>query len=67
MFLSATDLIELTGYVRPSAQRKWLEHHGLRFWTRADGRPAVPADQLAGKRPMARKWEPDLSSMGLKR
>jgi hypothetical protein len=39
----------------------------LQFWVRADGRPAVTADQLTGKRSAPRKWEPDLSAMDAKR
>jgi hypothetical protein len=67
MFLSAEELSSLTGYVRPSAQRRWLERHGFRFWVRADGQPAVPSDQLAGKRAPSRGWQPDLSALDVKR
>jgi hypothetical protein len=67
MFLSAEDLATLTGYIRPSAQRRRLERHGFRFWVRADGQPAVPSGQLAGRRPEPRRWEPDLSALDAKR
>lgn len=68
MFLTFEQLAELSGYVRPSAQRKWLAQNGLRFWVRADGMNVVPVDQLkitdARRRP---NWQPDLSAMDLKR
>lgn len=31
MFLSATDIQRLTGYHRPSAQIRWLQHNGWRY------------------------------------
>lgn len=62
MFLSVEQLAELTGYVRASAQRRWLVQNGIRFWVRADGMNVVPVDQLTvsrtGRRP---NWQPDLS------
>jgi len=65
LFLSAQDLIDLTGYVRASAQRAWLARHGMQFWVRADGKPAVPAEQFNQKTRSAakEKWAPDLSLM----
>ncbi len=41
MFLTKTELKELTGYAYPSRQRKWLAHHGYRHDVRADGSPAL--------------------------
>jgi hypothetical protein len=32
---------ELTGYVRPSAQARWLRRHGWRFTVNALGQPIV--------------------------
>lgn len=67
MFLTPEQLTELTGYIRSAGQRRWLARQGFRFWIRADGRPAVPANQLAGKQSAQSRWEPDLSAMDLKR
>jgi hypothetical protein len=49
MFLSADDLRALTGYAKPSLQRRWLLEHGYRFDVRADGRPAVLVAQVEAR------------------
>ena len=41
MFLSASDLQELTGYQKPALQLRWLAENGYSFDIRADGRPVV--------------------------
>jgi hypothetical protein len=41
MFLSKDELIKLTGYRRPSYQRRWLRHRGWAFEIGADKRPKV--------------------------
>jgi hypothetical protein len=41
MLLTRTDLESLTGYVRPSAQRRWLDARGWVYEIGADGRPKV--------------------------
>lgn len=53
MFLTAQELRGLTGYQKPSLQRRWLTEHGYRFEVRADGRPAVLIAQVeARQRPV---------------
>lgn len=42
LFLSDEHLADLTGYARPSAQVRWLQHNGVTHYVRADGRPRVP-------------------------
>ena len=37
MFLTPTELIELTGFQRPSAQVRWLSRAGMRFAIGGDG------------------------------
>ena len=37
MFLTAAELADLTGYVRPSAQVRWLRANGYRFEIGGDG------------------------------
>ena len=41
MFLTPTELLDLTGYKKPALQRRWLVEHGYRFDVRADGRAVV--------------------------
>lgn len=41
MILSASQLEELTGRVRPSAQRRILQHLKIPFRVRPDGTPVV--------------------------
>ena len=46
MFLSAHDLIVLTGVRQKAAQRRWLARNGVSFFIRADGGPAVIWESL---------------------
>lgn len=41
IFLTESEVEDLTGYKNPSAQRRWFEKRGYRFAVRADGRPRV--------------------------
>ena len=41
MFLTPTELTELTGLKRGSAQARWLAQAGIRHVLAADGRPRV--------------------------
>lgn len=41
MFLDESDLVRLTGKVRPSAQRRWLLQHGYPHEVNALGCPVV--------------------------
>lgn len=41
MFLSNSDLVQLTGYQKPSAQARWLEQVGLPFLKGGDGKLKV--------------------------
>ena len=49
MFLTPSDLIELTGRTRASAQVRWLAAQGLRFVLGADGRPRVLRAEVEGR------------------
>jgi hypothetical protein len=49
MFLSATELIDLTGYKRARHQIGWLSLQGLRFVLGADGRPRVLRAEVEGR------------------
>ena len=41
MIVSKEDLATLTGYIRASAQIRWLRHHGWRFAVNGLGDPIV--------------------------
>ena len=41
MFLTAEELRDLTGYLKPALQRGWLASNGYSFDVRADDRPVV--------------------------
>jgi hypothetical protein len=60
-FLDSTELKALTGYLRPSAQCRWLARNGFRFWVKGDGSVAVPAVQLIAQSGARQRWKPDLS------
>lgn len=63
MFLTAEQLVELTGYQKPSAQIKWLRTQGLRHWVRADGRPAVPVAAIDGPEPTQVRPQPNFAAI----
>ena len=44
---TAEALRELTGYVRPDAQRRWLDANGVRYVQDRRGHPKVAADVIA--------------------
>lgn len=46
MILASSELQTLTGYVRPSAQVRWLRQHGWRFTVDRLGRPVVAAAEF---------------------
>ena len=49
MFLSSCEINRLTGYVRPSAQVRWLRRNGYRLTVNALGEPVVAAAEAARK------------------
>lgn len=65
MILSPDDLSALTGYVRASAQARWLRRHGWRFTVNALGQPIVALAEfnrhMVGGR--AGRTEPDFGAL----
>lgn len=53
LWLSDIQLRELTGYVQPAAQVRWLQKYGVHHTVSADGRPKVLPSSL--ERPSAPK------------
>jgi hypothetical protein len=49
VFLSSCDMNRLTGYVRPSAQARWLRRNGYRFTVNGLGEPVVAEAEAARK------------------
>lgn len=41
LWLTREELAELTGYVQPAAQIRWLQKNGIHHTVRADGKPRV--------------------------
>jgi len=52
-FLSADDLLALTGYQKPALQRRWLTENGYKFDVRVDGRPAVLISQVEARQQLS--------------
>jgi hypothetical protein len=55
MFLTRTELVELTGYKKPALQRRWLVENGYRFDVRADGLASVLSSQVAARQGVGRE------------
>jgi hypothetical protein len=47
--LSGEDIVVLTGYVRASAQVRWLLRHGWRFSVNALGHPVIATAEWSRK------------------
>jgi hypothetical protein len=70
MFLTLTQLSDLTGYQRHADQRKWLKARGWVFEVAATGRPIVStayAEQRLGgavsPAPTLAAWSPNLAAI----
>jgi hypothetical protein len=50
MFLTAEELLELTGLRRPSAQIRWLRSRQIRHYVNAVGHPVIARAWLIGDR-----------------
>jgi hypothetical protein len=63
MILGSSDIERLTGYIRPSAQTRWLRRHGWRFTINALGSPVVALAEfsrhMVGGRPATSQQSPD--------
>lgn len=47
LYLTSEEIFELSGYVQPSKQIKWLAKNGIRHFVRRDGRVRVVRSDLA--------------------
>ena len=55
MLLTDADLFQLTGYVQPARQSKWLDKRGIRYFLRRDGRVSVTWEQVNHVAPAQRR------------
>lgn len=64
-WLTDAEVRELTGYVRSSCQKRWLDQHGIRAFVNALGKVRVPRDAVTSlQAPKQRKpTEPDFSKV----
>ena len=68
MFLSATELQELTGYRKPALQLRWLAENSYSFDVRGDGRPVVSRTYYEGRHRLPNAVRPsafDLAALDL--
>jgi len=69
MFLAPNAIVNLTGYVRPSAQARWLSARRYKFERRSDGSIALRHAELDAhtvSKPgllLKKSWEQDLSEL----
>lgn len=63
-FLTDAEVKDLTGYVQPKRQARWLADNGIKFFLNARGLVRVPAEALMLK-PIAkqRRTEPDFTKV----
>jgi hypothetical protein len=64
-WLSDDELRDLTGYVQPSRQVKWLEENRIKHYVNRLNRARVPRDAIVGfkARPNEQRTEPDFSKV----
>jgi hypothetical protein len=61
-FLSDLEVEELTGYVQPKRQARWLQQNGFRPLINGRGKVRVPRDAVASRPNQAKaRTEPDFS------
>lgn len=67
MLITDKEVCELTGYIRPSAQIRWLRQHGWRFSVNALGKPMVAIAEfnrhMVGNAKTVTRQEPDWSAI----
>ena len=49
-FLIPEEVMQLTGYRKPSKQIRWLEHKGIPHYVNRQGEPVVPRDLVSPAR-----------------
>jgi hypothetical protein len=64
-WLSDEELQDLTGYVRPTCQARWLGDNGIKFYVNALNKVRVPRESVAGLTvgKTVKRTEPDFSKV----
>jgi hypothetical protein len=64
-WLSDEELRDLTGYIRPSWQARWLADNGIKFYLNALNKVRVPRESIAGLKvgKPEKRTEPDFSKV----
>lgn len=64
-WLSDEELRDLTGYMRPSCQARWLGENGIKFYLNAINKVRVPREAVAGLKigKPEKRTEPDFSKV----
>jgi hypothetical protein len=59
-YLSDAEVAELTGYVQPKRQARWLSENGIRVLINGRGKVRIPRDAIAPRqKASSEKTEPD--------
>ncbi len=65
MFLTAAEVVDLTGYRQASAQVKWLQRNGISHYVRGDGQVRVPREFFAARTAAApAAAQPNFAALG---
>jgi hypothetical protein len=62
-WLTADELRDLTGYVQPARQVRWLEENHIKHFVNRLQRPRVPRDIAGTKGRSEKRTEPDFSKV----
>jgi hypothetical protein len=64
-WLSDDELQDLTGYVRPTCQARWLGENGIKFYLNAINKVRVPREAVAGLKvgKSEKRTEPDFTKV----
>jgi hypothetical protein len=64
-WLSDEELRDLTGYMRPTCQARWLGDNGIKFYLNALNKVRVPREAVAGLTiaKVQKRTEPDFSKV----
>ena len=63
-WLSDAEVIQLTGYMQPTRQARWLSENGIRCYVNGLGQVRVPRETFTGSdTAKKRRTEPDFSKV----
>jgi len=62
-WLTDAEIADLTGYVQPCRQIRWLEQNRIKHFVNRLQKPRVPRDILAKAAPTEKRTEPDFTKV----